>query len=112
MTNARTTKPSAVRLQVAPQAPAETVEQIVRRRELDLRKELEPILGYHGLGLEHEELNAVIGALARNSDLGLQIVLNEIALRAVHRERIVRFEPDGDDEITASPIKKVDDDIF
>ena len=112
MTNARTTKPAAAHLKVAPPALAETVVQVVRRRTLDLRGDLEPILGDHGLGLEHGEFNGLVEALARCNDLGLQIVLNVIALRAVHQERVVRYDPDGDDEITSSHIKKVDDDFF
>ena len=116
MKKPNTTKPVSAHRQAAEQTRVtakkyqEEHDRIVRRREIDIEKELEPILGERGYGAKDGELKALYQALALNSELGLKVVLQLIAIRGVVEEAVIRYDPvDDEDPARHPPVPEVDD---
>jgi hypothetical protein len=69
-------------------APAgyETAAQVLHRRTVEVREELEPIFGADGFNAKSWEIDALVIAVARGSAIGKDLVLREMALQSMYSE--------------------------
>lgn len=88
----------------------ETPEQVLNRRTVEVRKELEPIFGAHGFNAKTWQFDALVIAVARGSALGQDLVLREMALQGMYSEMALEADFLNKDAAPTKQATKDDDD--
>lgn len=88
----------------------ETPEQVMRRRVVEVRKELEPIFGPNGFNAKTWEFDALVIAVAQGSAIGQDLVLRAMALQGMYSEMALDADfRNKDTEPQKQAAKEVDD---